>query len=306
MVPSQNDSFNEAQQLASFASSASGKNDSPKRKIFIVSLTIAVIALAVISLAYFGLKKGKSADESAPSPSASTSAASTPSAAKSSASADPVTEREAEIAKKHTWVANQDFIASQGESGRKAIATTKNYTEDSGRAYGSDNAPVTVHIFTDFSCPICTQFERETLPKLKEVADSGDIRIVWHNFTIFASDYSSDLPARGALAAAQQGKMWEFVQAVYSNLGEVSGHPSYTDDAIIGEAQKLGLDMEKFKKDYKDEATISEVKEEYKAAASIGLNGTPTIFIGNAYASGSPSFKVLSNTIAVQKELAQG
>lgn len=281
-----------------------------KTKPWVVVLSIALIAAVVLAIAYFALKKDSPTPTTTSSPVSTADTPGTDSShnADSGAStpqADPVAQQEEEIAAKHGWTVNKDFVGSQGERARELISTITNFASDSGRAYGSDNAPVTIHLYTDFSCPICAQFERENLPKFKELADQGDVRIVWHNFTIFASDYSSDLPARASLAAARQGKLWEYAQAVYANLGDPQGHPSYTNEGIIEEARKLGLDMVTFEKDYKDPAIAAEVETEYKNATKLGLSGTPTIFIGNAYLSGNLPFEILSKTITVQKELAQ-
>ena len=74
---------------------------------------------------------------------------------------------------------------------------------------GDEDAPVTMVEYSDFQCPYCGRFARETKPALlREQVEEGVLRIEWRNFPLFGEE--SERAALAAWAAGQQGKFWEF------------------------------------------------------------------------------------------------
>lgn len=82
----------------------------------------------------------------------------------------------------------------------------------------------------------------------------------------------ADPAARAALAADIQGKFWEFHDALFAleNLN---------DEAIEDIAAKLGLDVEKWKKDKDSPEVRKRINTDVQDAQKAGVTGTPTIFI---------------------------
>jgi len=79
--------------------------------------------------------------------------------------------------------------------------------------------------------------------------------------------------ALAALAAAEQGKFWEF----HDELFAIS--PKLDPAAITKIAQKLGLDMDKFVKDMASPAMRQKLAKDLHDAQEAGVTGTPTIFV---------------------------
>lgn len=285
-----------------------------KRTNTLVVSLVAVVAILVVALIFALIRPWERSGSETPAPAPTTQQAATSGnddgASESSSSQAPALDefqqREAEIAERLGLTAGEDYVPSQPEGGRSLIATIPQASADSGRTLGPDDAAVRIQVFGDFSCPMCTKLHVESMPELEQMARDGRIQLQWHNFVIFP-DYGSDKAARGAIAAAHQGKLWEFADAAFGSA-ESGGHPEYTDDSVLQFAQQAGVsDTEKFLADYNDPATQSEIDEERTLAGqTLGLTGTPVMFINSAYMSGAYPLEMIVNTITVQEELAKG
>lgn len=279
----------------------------------VVSL-VAVIAILVVALIFALVRPWDNGTDPSPGTAASSSATTSSDpdssqnddAGTANPSEDQLQRQETVIAKEKGWVAGEDFIPIQPQSGRDLIESIPSQSEGSGWALGPEDAPVVVHLFADFSCPMCTKLHLESMPELEKLARDGQIHIQWHNFVIFP-EYGSDKAARGAVAAAHQGKLWEYVDAAF-NTAEPNGHPVYTDESVLEIARTAGIpDIDGFKVDYSAQATADRLDEEaILASETLALSGTPALFINGSYLAGAYPLDTILNTIEVQTELANG
>lgn len=152
---------------------------------------------------------------------------------------------------------------------------------DDPRALGNRNAPVVMVMYSDFRCPFCAQFSRDTEPKLVDkYVTPGTLRIEWRDAPIFGEQ--SVKAAMAGRAAGQQGRFWEFTSAVYADAPK-SGHPDLTDDALINYAKAAGVkDLAAFRAGLADAGLRREVMQELDAANEIGVPSTPA-FVINGY-----------------------
>ena len=134
---------------------------------------------------------------------------------------------------------------------------------------GPENAPVTIALFTDFECPYCRKIE----PLLAEVhkRNPENVKIVFKNMPLQFHKFA-DPAARAALAAGIQGKFWGFHDELFA--GE-----QLNNQVIDAAAVKLGLDIEKWKKDMESQEIRRRVYMDIQDAQNAGVTGTPTIFI---------------------------
>ena len=134
---------------------------------------------------------------------------------------------------------------------------------------GPADAPVTIALFTDFECPYCRKIE----PLIAQVQERNakNVKVVFKNMPLQFHKFA-DPAARAALAADIQGKFWEFHDALFAleNLN---------DEAIEDIAAKLGLDVEKWKKDKDSPEVRKRINTDVQDAQKAGVTGTPTIFI---------------------------
>ncbi|HIP40426.1 MAG TPA: hypothetical protein EYG88_13830 [Desulfocapsa sulfexigens] len=112
------------------------------------------------------------------------------------------------------------------------------------------------------------------MPLLEQVLENNPdtVKIVLKNMPLRFHKFAEP-SALAALAAAEQGKFWEF----HDELFAIS--PKLDPAAITKIAQKLGLDMDKFVKDMASPAMRQKLAKDLHDAQEAGVTGTPTIFV---------------------------
>jgi protein-disulfide isomerase len=135
---------------------------------------------------------------------------------------------------------------------------------------GPRAAKVTIVLFSDFQCPFCARVE----PTLKTVLEKygKNVRLVWKHNPL--PMHPAALPAAiAAEAAHQQGKFWEMHDAMFGDQQNLS--PAHYDLW----ARDRRLDMARFRAAVESRSGLGRIEEDQKLAASVGVNGTPTMFI---------------------------
>src|SRR5699024_2927123 len=102
---------------------------------------------------------------------------------------------------------------------------------------GPAAAPVKLVPLSDYQCPYCAACSQDTLPKMLDYVDSGDLRIEWREVNVFGS--ASEQAAKGAYAAALQDKHWEFHNALFSD-GKPRSPDELTPEALTAVAEDIG------------------------------------------------------------------
>ncbi len=159
---------------------------------------------------------------------------------------------------------SERYIARYGASGDQAIDI------EGAPTLGSETAPVTIVVFSDFQCPFCAR-AAETLQVLVEESE-GDYRMVFLNFPI-ASHRMAGPAAVAALAAHRQGLFWQLHDSMFEHRTRL------TNDLILRLAQEAGLDIDRFREDVLDPALETQIHSERNRGEELGVRGTPAIFI---------------------------
>jgi protein-disulfide isomerase len=138
---------------------------------------------------------------------------------------------------------------------------------------GVAKAPVTIVLFTDFECPYCSK----VAPLLEQVlAKNPDtVKVVLKNLPLGMHQFA-DPAARAALAAGEQGKFWEFHNALFALPAQ---NIALSEKAIEDIAVKLGLKMDQFKSDMASPKIRQKVDQDIMDAQKAGITGTPSIFV---------------------------
>jgi protein-disulfide isomerase len=135
---------------------------------------------------------------------------------------------------------------------------------------GPESAPVTIVEFADYDCPFCARTEAT----LKAIAQQYDrqVRIAFKNQPL-PMHANARPAARAALAAAEQGKFWEYHDALFKHQGALD--PA----SLEGYAKDLGLDVERFREAMASDRSESSVRADAAEATRLGVEGTPTFFV---------------------------
>jgi len=163
---------------------------------------------------------------------------------------------------------------------------------DGAMVRGSADALVTVVEFGDYACVHTAQMEG-ILRKL--LAESPDVRLVWHDDPLFLHPHAL-LAAKAARAAAAQGRFWEMHDRLIAD-------PSAIDrDRILQLARELGLDLIRFEGALSSRSVEGEIERDADLAAAFGVLGTPVFFVNGRRVQGEQSLAFFRSL--VRRELA--
>lgn len=166
-----------------------------------------------------------------------------------------------------------------------AAQVARNQADDP-LAWGPLDAPVVMIQWTDFRCPFCASFAKDSLPSLfTDYIDAGKVRFEVHDVAFFG-DQSVDASA-AVRAAGKQGKAHEYMVAMF-DAAPSSGHPDLPTAKLIGFAKTAGVpDLEAFAADLADPAVHQQVVADTTKAQQMGVTSVPYFVIGGQVVSGA-------------------
>ena len=165
---------------------------------------------------------------------------------------------------------------NKGTSGVNVIDLSKYPLTTNDHVRGSLTAKVVVVEYGDFQCPACAAYA--SLLKQTYEIYKGQVAIVFRHFPLVEIHTNALAGASAAEAAGMQGKFFEMSDILYTNQKDWSLLAN-TDDILNSYAKTLGLDVNKFQVDLKSKAVEDAVKAGREQAKSLGLSGTPTLFV---------------------------
>lgn len=147
---------------------------------------------------------------------------------------------------------------------------------DDPLAKGSVDAPVVMIVYSEFQCPYCGKFARDTGPALQRFVDDGTLRIEWKDFPYLGDE--SFTAAHAARAAGRQGKFWALHDRLYADQAPVNGG-RLTADHLADLARDLGLDVDRFRADLTADDVKAQVRADLDQAIDAGITATPALVI---------------------------
>ena len=139
---------------------------------------------------------------------------------------------------------------------------------------GSYDVRVVVIEFTDLQCPYCAHFANQVFPRVKaRYVDTGKIRYVSRDLPLPMHAHA-ETAAVAARCAGEQGRFWEYRDAVIADQQRIGAEP--WDEF----AKTLGLDLERFEACRRDGRQLEAVRADAQFALSHGLSSTPSFALG--------------------------
>ncbi|MGI9628251.1 MAG: thioredoxin domain-containing protein [Longimicrobiales bacterium] len=154
---------------------------------------------------------------------------------------------------------------------------------------GPEGAPVTIVEFADFQCPYCLQFI-ETLKQI-EYAYGDMVRVVYRHYPIENIHPEARRAAEASACAADQGKFWEMHDALFANQEELGS------GKVLEIAQGVDLDASELVACLSSGTHADAVEADYQAARSVGVTGTPALFVNGRFLNGHQTFDVMASVI---------
>src|ERR1700760_2908646 len=157
---------------------------------------------------------------------------------------------------------------------------------------GPATSPVTMVEYGDFECPYCGQAE----PVVRELLGNfGDVRYVWRHLPLTDVHPHAQFAAEAAEAAAAQEAFWPMHDLLLDHQGAL------TIKDLVGYAEQLELDTDRFRTDLRQHAGAGHVAEDVDSADLSSVSGTPTFFINGMRHYGAYDIDSLSAAVRVAR-----
>jgi protein-disulfide isomerase len=196
---------------------------------------------------------------------------------------------EGRIAQVAQTAAKLDGMLAQANQ-RRGPDPNKAYTVNTAGSpsRGDASAAVTIAEFSDFQCPFCSRVG-PTLERVRQVY--GDkVRVVWkHNPLPMHKD--APLAHLAAVAAAEQGKFWEYHDRLFANQQKLQR------PFLSQYARELGLDVARFDRAVDSKAGQPKIDVDAAEGRSLGVSGTPAFFINGHFLNGAQPFEKFAEVI---------
>jgi protein-disulfide isomerase len=166
-----------------------------------------------------------------------------------------------------------------------------------GIPLGRDDAPVTILEFADFECPHCADWVALVEPLIRErLVNTGLVKYVFYDFPLGGGFRHSFLAARAGRCANEQGKFWDYHNLVFgrqSTWATMSDPTDFFEDL----AKQVGVDEDAFNACLESDKYAREVTLSRKLGDSLGVQGTPTLFVNGERLPNIPSFSQLEAVV---------
>jgi protein-disulfide isomerase len=176
--------------------------------------------------------------------------------------------------------------ASQPYSQGNPPATAKP-TQPLSTVRGSDKAPITILVFSDFESFPCARSASVIDGLLQQ---TRDVRVIFKHAPA-ASNPNALLAHEAALAAGAQGKFWEMHDTLFENQIKL------TRADLLGYAKSLGLNLAAFQQALDNHTYRPIVERDLAEAAGLGVTTTPTFFVNGRRLVGPQGYASLGAVI---------
>jgi Na+/H+ antiporter NhaA len=160
---------------------------------------------------------------------------------------------------------------------------------------GPMDADVTLLEYGDLECPYCGQAE----PVIRELlSEMGNLRYVWRHLPLSDVHPQAQMAAEASEAAALQGRFWDMHDRLITHQDELKIRQ------IMGHAEALGLDMDKFTAAIQKRKGAGRIAEDVESADLSGVSGTPSFFINGHRHQGAYDIETLTKAVKLARARA--
>jgi protein-disulfide isomerase len=150
-----------------------------------------------------------------------------------------------------------------------------------GLVLGKPSAPVEMEMFIDVQCPICRDYEVNSLPEIvQKYIRTGKVQLHLQPWAFIGPQSKTGRLA--LIAASFQNRGFQYAKVMYDNQPDNSENTGYLNDDWMGQiaASVNGLQVQKVLSQKNDSAAATIASKVDQLAKKGNVQGTPTILIG--------------------------
>ncbi len=179
-----------------------------------------------------------------------------------------------------TYTSHTNILISKPQKDFKTTVKLITETENIGNLLGAKNPALIIKDYSDFECPYCATLNEYFIRLVK---DFDNVMILHYDFPLssgcnpYVKSDGHKYSCKAALyarAAKQQGKYWDMVSLLFKNQKNLS------DENLLILAKSLNLDIIKLKSYVNNPKNLEKLKKEASKGVKMGINLTPTFYIG--------------------------
>jgi protein-disulfide isomerase len=141
--------------------------------------------------------------------------------------------------------------------------------------------------FADYQCPYCAKHATDVFPQVrKNLVESGKISYAYVQFPLANIHPLAVKLSSAAKCAGQQDKFWQLHGHLFAAATNAT---KMTSEQLLREAQSAGLDVGRFETCLASPATTAAVNHDVELGKRLGVEGTPTFYLGTLNGDGSIS-----------------
>lgn len=157
--------------------------------------------------------------------------------------------------------------------------------------HGPNDAPFTLVEYGDYECPDCGRLYVVLRDLQKDIA--ARLKFVFRHYPLSGIHHHAQQAAEAAEAAGAQGKFWEMHTLLFERQGALR-----TKD-LIHSAEELGLDVERFRNELKNQTYTGRVRADFIAGVQNGVNHTPGLFLNDVRYNDPWDTEALQNALRI-------
>lgn len=193
--------------------------------------------------------------------------------------------------------------AAQAAVAPATRADTLRMLADRGRIEGDSAAPLWVVDVSDFQCPYCAEWQRNTHEALRaEYVRTGKVKLAFVNFPLEQHKHAM-AASRAAMCAGVQGRFWPVHDAIFETQERWA---AAADAAPLFEsiARTAGVRIEEWKSCVTSDVMDPLIIADRQRAAGAGVQSTPTFIVGKLVLRGAAPIeefrRIIDSTLALQ------
>jgi len=171
-----------------------------------------------------------------------------------------------------------------------------------GPAKGPANAPVLIVDFSDMQCPHCQKAE----PVVESLlAQEPDVRFVFQNFPLPMHNWAEKAAAYvDCVGRTSNEAVWKFIDKAFEDQNNITA--ANADEKLKAIASATGVNGDEMAACAAKPETKSRIEASVALGKSVGVTGTPTLFINGRSIGATAPLETLKKVVDFEATQAKG